>query len=94
MTKDDAVSSIVDYGTSSGKYTSSAEGENTNYRYLLYKSANVHHVVIGPLEAGTIYYYRCGGIGPEYSFRTPAAQLPIAFAVGGEFQKFKPINMK
>jgi hypothetical protein len=84
MTKDDAVSSIVEYGTSSGKYTSSAEGEKTDYRYLLYKSANVHHVVIGPLETGTLYYYRCGGNGPEYSFKTPPAQLPIAFAVVGD----------
>lgn len=84
MTSDDTVSSIVEYGTSSGKYTSSAKGENTNYRYLLYKSANVHHVVVGPLEAGTIYYYRCGGNSPEYSFKTPPAQLPIAFAVVGD----------
>jgi hypothetical protein len=78
---------IVEYGTSPGKYTSSAEGEENSYRYLLYKSANIHHVVIGPLEADTIYYYRCGGNGPEYSFKTPPAQLPIAFAVVGEFQK-------
>lgn len=84
MTTDDTVSSTVEYGTSSGKYTCSAKGENTNYRYLLYKSANVHHVVIGPLEAGTIYYYRCGGNSPEYSFKTPPAQLPIAFAVVGD----------
>ena len=87
MTRDDAASSTVEYGTSSGKYISSGEGEKTHYRYLLYKSENVHHVVIGPLEVDTIYYYRCGGKGREYSFKTPPAHLPIAFAVVGEFQK-------
>ena len=58
MTKDGPVSSIVDYGTSFGKYTSSVEGGNTNYSYFLYKSANVHHVVIGPLEDGMVVLTR------------------------------------
>lgn len=87
MTKDDSVRSVVEYGTSPGHYTSSAEGEAEYYRYVLYKSANIHYVVIGPLEADTMYYYRCGGNGPEYSFKTPPTQFPITFAVVVEFQK-------
>eukprot|EP01018_Ginkgo_biloba_P012852 Gb_31158 [translate_table: standard] len=77
------VLSKVEYGKSPGEYTSSATGEKTSYSYMLYRSGMIHHVVIGPLEANTVYYYRCGGYGREYNFKTPPSQFPIAFAVVG-----------
>ncbi|KAH9316931.1 hypothetical protein KI387_018700, partial [Taxus chinensis] len=84
VTKSNDVPSAVEYGTSPGAYISSAEGEITKYSYMLYKSGYIHHTVIGPLEADKTYYYRCGGYGPEYSFKTPPSQFPISFAVVGD----------
>eukprot|EP00252_Welwitschia_mirabilis_P009066 TRINITY_DN2135_c0_g1_i1.p1 TRINITY_DN2135_c0_g1~~TRINITY_DN2135_c0_g1_i1.p1 ORF type:complete len:429 (+),score=80.94 TRINITY_DN2135_c0_g1_i1:160-1446(+) len=81
---DDNSPSIVEYGDSSGTYTSSSEGESTSYKYMLYRSGKIHHVVIGPLEANKQYFYRCGGSGPEYSFKTPPAQFPVTFAIVGD----------
>ncbi|OMO71472.1 hypothetical protein COLO4_28226 [Corchorus olitorius] len=76
--------SIVEYGTSPGQYTSSGEGESTSYSYLFYKSGKIHHTVIGPLEHNTVYFYRCGGQGPEFQLKTPPAKFPVTFAVAGD----------
>ncbi|XP_074312079.1 purple acid phosphatase 22-like [Silene latifolia] len=75
--------SVVEYGTKSGKYNEFALGDNFNYHYYSYVSGKVHYVTIGPLTAGTTYYYRCGGSGTEYSFRTPPASFPVEFAIVG-----------
>ncbi|KAK4432550.1 Purple acid phosphatase 22 [Sesamum alatum] len=84
ITKDRKVQSLVEYGTTAGKYDESAVGETTSYRYFLYRSGEIHHVKIGPLEPSTTYYYRCGGYGPEFSFRTPPSAFPVEFAVAGD----------
>uniref|UniRef100_A0A5B7A5D9 Purple acid phosphatase n=1 Tax=Davidia involucrata TaxID=16924 RepID=A0A5B7A5D9_DAVIN len=84
ITNDGSSPSIVEYGTSPGKYSSIAKGESTSYRYLLYSSGKIHHTVIGPLEHGTVYFYRCGGQGPDFQLKTPPSQFPITFAVAGD----------
>ncbi|KAJ0966149.1 hypothetical protein J5N97_027287 [Dioscorea zingiberensis] len=85
ITHDDSSPSVVDYGTAPGEYTSSSSiGETTSYFYLLYDSGKIHHVVIGPLEPDTVYYYRCGGQGREFHLKTPPAKFPITFAVAGD----------
>ncbi|GJW97916.1 purple acid phosphatase 22-like protein [Tanacetum coccineum] len=84
VTEESNVPSIVDYGKNPGKYDSSATGETTSYRYFLYTSGEIHHVTIGPLDAATTYYYRCGGFGPEFKFKTPPASFPVEFVVVGD----------
>lgn len=84
ITNDKSSPSIVEYGTSPGRYTSTTEGESTHYKYLFYSSGMIHHTVIGPLEHATVYFYRCGGQGPEFQLKTPPAQFPITFAVAGD----------
>ncbi|XP_020106641.1 purple acid phosphatase 22-like [Ananas comosus] len=84
ITDDTHGPSLVEYGKVSEKYTMSATGEHTSYRYFFYASGKIHHVKIGPLEPNTVYYYRCGGIGDEFSFKTPPAALPIEFAIVGD----------
>jgi len=84
ITDDNSAPSVVDYGTKEGKYTMTSQGESTSYSYLLYSSGKIHHVVIGPLEDNTIYYYRCGGQGPEFQFKTPPSQFPLSLAVVGD----------
>lgn len=84
VTSDKHVPSIVEYGNVAGKYELSATGEHTSYHYFFYSSGEIHHVTIGPLKPSTTYYYRCGGSGPEFSFRTPPSSFPIEFAVAGE----------
>uniref|UniRef100_A0A2N9H7F9 Purple acid phosphatase n=1 Tax=Fagus sylvatica TaxID=28930 RepID=A0A2N9H7F9_FAGSY len=75
----------VEYGTSPGVYGSSVSGSTSSYKYMLYKSGEIHDVVIGPLTPNTLYYYRCGSNSArEFSFKTPPAQLPIEFAVVGD----------
>ncbi|XP_047963200.1 purple acid phosphatase 22-like isoform X2 [Salvia hispanica] len=77
--------SVVEYGKTAGQYSASATGEDsTSYRYFFYTSGEIHHVKIGPLEPSTTYYYRCGGGGPEFTFRTPPSAFPIEFAVAGD----------
>jgi acid phosphatase type 7 len=83
VTDDKHVQSVVEYGRVSGNYTASATGDHTSYRYFFYSSGRIHHVTIGPLEPGTVYYYRCGKAGHEFSLRTPPAALPIELAVAG-----------
>lgn len=78
------VSSTVDYGKSPGKYDSSATGEHTSYNYFFYSSGKIHHVIIGPLDPSTEYYYQCGGSGPDFNFRTPPTTYPFEFAVAGD----------
>ncbi|KAL6574983.1 Purple acid phosphatase 22 [Orobanche minor] len=84
ITSDKKVQSTVEYGKSPGKYDGSATGESTSYSYFFYRSGKIHHVRIGPLEPNTTYYYRCGGRGPEFSFRTPPDFFPVEFAVAGD----------
>ncbi|KAJ4705188.1 Purple acid phosphatase [Melia azedarach] len=84
ITDDKKAPSTLAYGKISGKYNATATGEHTSYRFFFYHSGKIHHVKIGPLEPGTVYYYRCGGHGPEFSFKTPPASFPIEFAVVGD----------
>lgn len=75
----------VDYGTSPGANGFSATGTTDSYRYLTYKSGEIHDVVIGPLNPNTVYYYRVGSNpSPEFSFKTPPSSFPINFAVVGD----------
>jgi hypothetical protein len=84
VTDDRSAPSVVEYGASPGKYTASATGNHTTYRYFFYRSGAIHHVTIGPLEPGTTYYYRCGRAGDEFCLRTPPATLPVEFVVIGQ----------
>ncbi|XAR69731.1 Acid phosphatase [Bertholletia excelsa] len=84
VTSDKTLPSTVDYGKQPGKYEASATGEHTSYRFFFYTSGTIHHVTIGPLDPNTVYYYRCGGSDPEFSFKTPPASLPIEFVVVGD----------
>ncbi|KAI0497878.1 hypothetical protein KFK09_021116 [Dendrobium nobile] len=84
VTDDKSFPSLVEYGTSPGQYTESSDGENLSYSYLFYNSGKIHHVVIGPLEDDTIYYYRCGRQEPEFQFKTPPSKFPLTFAVVGD----------
>lgn len=84
VTDDKSSPSIVEYGTSPGRYGSVAQGESTSYSYIFYSSGKIHHTVIGPLEHSTVYFYRCGRQGPEFQLKTPPAQFPVTFAVAGD----------
>lgn len=86
ITDDSSSPATVNYGTSPGVYDNSADGNTTSYRYLLFKSGDIHDVVIGPLKPNSVYYYICGpNSAQEFSFKTPPAQFPINFAVVGIF---------
>lgn len=76
--------SIVEYGKESRRYNAVATGEHTSYKYFFYSSGQIHHVKIGPLQPSATYFYRCGGSGPEFSFRTPPSGFPIEFVVVGK----------
>lgn len=84
VTEDKSVPSLVEYGRAPGKYSHSATGESTSYKFFFYRSGKIHYVRIGPLEPATVYYYRCGGAGDEFSFKTPPAALPVEFVVIGD----------
>ncbi len=82
------VPASVQYGKTSGQFTKIASGVTKQYSYIFYESDLIHHVILGPLVPSTIYFYRCGGFGPEYNFTTPppaGPNVPIKFAVVGEF---------
>ena len=86
---DRPTAATVDYGTSPGVYTNTANGSTMSYEYITYKSGQIHDVVIGPLKPNTQYYYRCGASpAPQFSFKTPPAQLPINFVVVGTYVVF------
>jgi hypothetical protein len=79
--------STVEYGTTSGAYNATGSGKTTSYTYILYKSGEIHDVVIGPLQDDTTYFYRVGGGSTEYTFKTPpppGPEVPITFAVAGD----------
>ncbi|XVF76230.1 hypothetical protein PTKIN_Ptkin13bG0249500 [Pterospermum kingtungense] len=76
---------IVEYGTSPGVYSNSITGTTSSYKYLMYKSGEIHDVVIGPLNPNTTYYYRCSSDSTrKFILKTPPLQLPIKFAVVGD----------
>ncbi|KAK9985787.1 hypothetical protein SO802_030738 [Lithocarpus litseifolius] len=82
---DSSTPATVEYTTTSGAQGTSVTGTTSSYDYLIYKSGEIHEVVIGPLNPNTVYYYRCGSnSAPELSFKTPPAQFPINFAVVGD----------
>jgi acid phosphatase type 7 len=66
-----------------GKYDAVASGDSSHYTYFFYTSGKIHNVKIGPLEPDTVYYYRCGGVGDEFKFKTAPASLPVEFVVIG-----------
>lgn len=84
ITEEHHAKSVVEYGTKSGEYNAKATGEHTKYQYFFYSSGKIHNAVIGPLEPSTTYFYRCGGSGPEFSFKTPPSNLPIEFVIVGD----------
>lgn len=84
ITEDKHAPSAVEYGKVSGEYSEKARGEHTWYQYFLYTSGKIHHVKIGPLDPATTYFYRCGGSGPEFSFKTPPSHFPLQFVVVGQ----------
>ena len=84
ITEDKHTESVVEYGTKAGEYREKATGLHTSYQYFLYNSGKIHNVVIGPLHPGTTYFYRCGGSGPDFSFKTPPPKFPIEFVIVGK----------
>ncbi|XP_061336382.1 purple acid phosphatase 22-like [Gastrolobium bilobum] len=84
ITEDKNGETLVEYGTKSGVYKAKATGNDTSYQYFFYHSGKIHNVVIGPVKPSTTYFYRCGGSGPEFSFKTPPPKLPIEFVVIGD----------
>ncbi|KAG2401889.1 purple acid phosphatase [Vigna angularis] len=85
---DSPTSPKVSYGPSPSANALSVTGTTSSYRYLFYKSGEIHDVVIGPLNPNTVYYYRLGDPPSSltYNFKTPPSQLPIKFAVVGGFE--------
>lgn len=85
ITEDKETETMVEYGTKAGEYSEKTMGEHTSYQYFFYNSGKIHNAVIGPLEPNTTYFYRCGGLGPEFSFKTPPSKFPIEFVIVGKF---------
>ncbi|KAK4772933.1 hypothetical protein SAY87_027952 [Trapa incisa] len=76
----------VEYGTSAGVYNRSSTGTTSSYRYMIYRSGQIHEAVMGPLEANTNYHYRLSSDpSRDFTFKTPPAEFPIKFAVVGDF---------
>ncbi|KNA15165.1 hypothetical protein SOVF_100710, partial [Spinacia oleracea] len=75
--------SVVEFGSKSGSYNEYIVGDSFSYHYYSYVSGKIHYVTIGPLTPDTTYYYRCGGSGSEYSFRTAPAAFPAEFVLVG-----------
>ncbi|KAJ4819469.1 Purple acid phosphatase [Rhynchospora pubera] len=84
ITDDQSMPSKVEYGKVSGKYDAVAKGESSRYLFYVYLSGKIHNVKIGPLEPDTVYYYRCSGVGDEFSFKTAPASLPVEFVIAGD----------
>lgn len=83
----DPTPALVYYGTSPGANTLSANGTTNTYTYLTYRSGEIHHVLIGPLNPNTHYYYRCGSTSsssPQFTFKTPPSTFPINFSIVGD----------
>ena len=80
---DSPTAAKVQYATSPDANGPFTDGTTSSYRYLLYKSGEIHDVVIGPLKPNTLYYYRLGDSPQLYNFTTPPSQFPIKFAVVG-----------
>ncbi|XP_019432199.1 PREDICTED: probable purple acid phosphatase 20 [Lupinus angustifolius] len=74
----------VQYGLTPSANSNTATGVTNSYRYLLYKSGEIHNVVIGPLKPNIVYYYRLGNSPKGYSLKTAPSQFPIKFAVSGD----------
>ncbi|KAG6527675.1 probable purple acid phosphatase 20 [Zingiber officinale] len=82
---DDDSPSVVEYGTSLGKYSSKATGSSDSYSYLFYRSGHIHDVVIGPLIPGKLYHYRLGlNSDRNFVLKTPPKSFPFKFAVIGD----------
>eukprot|EP00249_Psilotum_nudum_P006410 c19729_g1_i2 orf=578-1873(+) len=83
--------SIVEYGEKPGIYDNMATGSSESYSYILYKSGLIHNVVIGPFAANKVYFYRCGGDGSEYSFKTPpeGPEVPVKLTIVGDLGQTK-----
>ncbi|KAG0487548.1 hypothetical protein HPP92_009643 [Vanilla planifolia] len=83
---DDEVAATVDYGTESGVFSHSVLGSTSSYSFtVFYKSGNIHEAVIGPLNANSVYYYRCSShTAREFTFKTPPNNLPITFIIVGD----------
>lgn len=80
----DSTPAVVYYGTTPGANSTSTSGSTNTYEFVLYRSGEIHDVVIGPLNPNTLYYYRCGSTSsPEFTFKTPPSSLPINFAISG-----------
>ncbi|KAK4281639.1 hypothetical protein QN277_013107 [Acacia crassicarpa] len=74
----------VHYAASPDANGPSTTGTTSSYRYLLYKSGQIHDVIVGPLKPNALYYYRLGDSSQVYNFTTPPSQFPIKFAVVGD----------
>ncbi|KAF1862398.1 hypothetical protein Lal_00026930 [Lupinus albus] len=74
----------VQYGLTPSADSSTANGVTDSYRYMFYRSGEVHNVVIGPLNPNTVYYYRMGDSPTVYTMKTPPSDYPIKFAVVGD----------
>lgn len=73
----------VEYNEFLSENKISAIGTNSSYSYLIYKSGEIHNVVIGPLKPNTVYQYRLGDSPKTYNFKTTPDQFPIKFAIVG-----------
>ncbi|KAF8012077.1 hypothetical protein BT93_I0262 [Corymbia citriodora subsp. variegata] len=89
VTSDAPGLSIVNFGTSPGRYTLSAEGTMTNYTFHDYKSGYIHHCLLEGLKYDTKYYYKIGEgeSSREFSFQTPpkiGPDAPYKFGIIGD----------
>ena len=87
LTADVTAPSLVEYGTVSGTYDSSATGTNASYTYSSsYTSGLIHHTTLKGLVPRTVYYYRVGdaatGYSDEASFVVPGVGPTYPFVVG------------
>ncbi|KAL2345214.1 hypothetical protein Fmac_006499 [Flemingia macrophylla] len=83
---DNSTPAKVSYGPSPSANALSTTGNTSSYNYLIYKSGEIHEVVVGPLNPNIVYYYRLGDqpSSPTRQFKTTPSQFPIKFAVIGD----------